>query len=85
METTKLTLSIPKRVLLEAKTYSQKTGQPLSRLVGRYFSLLASNLKKKGATDDEVTPKVRRVTGIARSRHDEKELLSGALLQKYRR
>lgn len=81
---TKLTLSIPKDLLVEAKSYSQRTHQPLSQLVSRYFAILARSLKrKKGSTD--VTPTVKRVTGLAKSTKDDGELLFEALSSKHLR
>lgn len=83
METSKLTLSIPKKILLEAKAYSHKTRQPLSRLVSRYFSLLGKNMKaKKG--EGPITPRVKQVTGLAKSGKSDENLLFDALTQKYR-
>lgn len=78
----KLTLSIPKKLLWEAKLYSRKTRQPLSRLVSRYFSLLALNLAR-GKGQDAVTSKVRQMTGLAKSDRSEKELLFDSLKRKY--
>lgn len=84
MQIAKLTLSIPKTVLDEAKVYSRKTHQPLSRLVSRYFSVLAHALSHKSADKDRITTKVRRLTGIAKSMRKDDDLLFEALSQKYK-
>lgn len=82
MNTTKLTLSIPKKVLSLAKAYSAKTDQPLSQLVSRYFLLLA----KTNSDDDRhfaISDRVKSVTGIAKSSVDDDELLFKSLNKKY--
>ncbi|MBI2981029.1 MAG: hypothetical protein HYY44_01785 [Deltaproteobacteria bacterium] len=83
MNTTKLTLSIPKDLLEEAKIYSRKARQPLSRLVSRYFSLLSRRGKTQEASSG-ITSKVKKVTGLSRSEKTEKEILFDALSHKYR-
>lgn len=80
MLATKLTLSIPPKVLSRAKSYSRKTGQPLSRLVSRYFSALSG----VGEGRKEITLKVRRVTGLVSSKKRDEDLLFEALASKYR-
>lgn len=82
METTKLTLSIPKKVLRGAKTYSQKTHQPLSQLVTHYFSVLIQSFKKNDPHG--VTPRVQNITGIVRSSESAEDLLFDALTKKYK-
>lgn len=84
MMTSKLTLSIPKNILDEAKVYSRKTHQPLSRLVSRYFSALTQTLGHKSTDKDRITSKVRRLTGIAKSSRSDDELLFEALSDKYK-
>ena len=79
MNTVKLTLSIPERVLVEAKAYSRRVGEPLSRLVSRYFTLLS----RQEGTGSSIASCVRRVTGIVRSSKTAKELLSEAFEEKY--
>lgn len=82
--TSKLTLSIPKAVLDEAKVYSRKTRQPLSRLVSHYFSILSRIGTRKNANDSTITPRVRGITGLAKSDVSDKQLLFEALSHKYR-
>lgn len=82
MENTKLTLSIPKKLLVRAKAYSKKSHQPLSFLVSRYFALLSRSEAFEGA--DLVASRVKQVTGLAKSGRNEKDLLFEALTGKYR-
>jgi len=79
MSTVKLTLSIPEKLLSEAKEYAERVGEPLSRLVSRYFSVLS----EQGGEGAAVSPKVRRVTGIAKSDRAGKELLFESFKGKY--
>lgn len=82
MATTKVTLSIPQAILDEAKVYSQKTKQPLSQLVTRYFAILARGLKLKKSREG-ITPKVVQVTGLAKSEKEDEKLLFEAVRDKY--
>lgn len=82
MNTTKLTLSIPKNLVEEAKVYSRKTRQPLSRLVSRYFALLSRKGRKKETSS--ITMKVKKATGLVHTEKKEREVLLEALSQKYR-
>lgn len=83
MNTTKLTLSIPKNLVEEAKIYSRKTRQPLSRLVSRYFALLSRKERKKELSPS-ITMKVKKATGLVHTEKEEREVLLEALSQKYR-
>ncbi len=78
MSTVKLTLSIPERLLAEAKAYAIKAGQPLSQLVSRYFAILSGQEKEAS-----ISPRVRRITGIAKGSKADDELLTEALKGKY--
>ena len=82
MESIKLTLSIPKRVLADAKAYSRLTHQPLSQLVSRYFSLLTAAKAPKGK-GGRVSRKVQELTGIAKTSKSTKAILLESLLEKY--
>ena len=84
MSTSKLTLSIPKKLLLQAKSYSRKTHRPLSQLVSEYFRTLANPLESNEA-DKKISKRVLAVTGLAKSSKTEKELLFEALEEKYRK
>ncbi len=83
MSTVKLTLSIPKRLLGEAKAYSRKTRQPLSRLVSRYFALLARTTTQD-KTAGMVGPRVKQATGLAKGARAAEQVLLEALVDKYR-
>jgi hypothetical protein len=82
MNQVKLTLSIPKKLLWEAKLYSRKTHQPLSRLVSRYFSILIRDPAEPGGRE-AVSSRVKQVTGLAKSDRHEKGLLFDSLRRKY--
>lgn len=82
--TTKLTLSIPKKVLLDAKHYSRVAHRPLSQLVSEYFTALSKGLHLPKNKKQEISPQVLRVTGLAKTTKQEKELLWEVLSQKYR-
>lgn len=83
MDATKLTLSIPGKLLVDAKAYSQKTHQPLSRLVSHYFSVLVQALRSK-ESQMPISAKVRTATGIVQSKKEEDKLLFEALQEKYK-
>ncbi|MCI9843785.1 DUF6364 family protein [Flavobacterium pectinovorum] len=57
---TKLTLSLEKEVIEQAKSYAKKTGRSLSELVESYFK----NLIEKEQTYDDIPPKVKKLIGI---------------------
>lgn len=80
----KLTLSVPKNLLEEAKAYSRKTHQPLSRLVSHYFSVLSRIGTRKDTKDSIITLRVRGITGLVKSEASDKQLLLDALSHKYR-
>jgi hypothetical protein len=56
---TKLTLSLEKTVIEQAKSYAKKTGRSLSELVESYFK----NLTSKPEDDQEIHPKVKKLIG----------------------
>jgi hypothetical protein len=56
---TKLTLSLEKAVIEQAKSYAKKTGRSLSELVESYFK----NLTSKPEDDQEIHPKVKKLIG----------------------
>lgn len=76
----KLTLSIPKEVLHQAKLYSKRTHQPLSQLVSRFFTKLA---KESDSAPKNISAKVKMVTGIAKTDRDDTDALIEALSEKY--
>ena len=56
---TKLTLSLEKTVIEDAKLYAKKTGRSLSELVENYFK----NLTDKSETAEDIHPKVKKLIG----------------------
>lgn len=56
---TKLTLSLEKTVIEDAKSYAKKTGRSLSELVESYFK----NLTEKSEIADDIHPKVKKLIG----------------------
>lgn len=56
---TKLTLSLDKEVIEQAKSYAKKTGRSLSELVESYFR----NLTEKTEKEDEIHPKIKKLIG----------------------
>ena len=56
---TKLTLSLEKRVIENAKSYAKKTGRSLSELVENYFK----NLTEKSEIPEDIHPKVKKLIG----------------------
>ena len=56
---TKLTLSLEKEVIEQAKSYAKKTGRSLSELVESYFK----NLIEKTEKEDDIHPKVKKLIG----------------------
>jgi hypothetical protein len=56
---TKLTLSLEKTVIEDAKSYAKKTGRSLSELVENYFK----NLTEKSEIANDIHPKVKKLIG----------------------
>jgi hypothetical protein len=56
---TKLTLSLEKTVIDDAKSYAKKTGRSLSELVESYFK----NLTEKTEKENDIHPKVKKLIG----------------------
>ena len=80
METAKLTLSIPKDILIKAKLFSKRTGKPISRLVAHYFSSLPS-----AKSPYPITSRVKQVTGLVKKIPQRiKDPLLEAMLERYR-
>ena len=58
---TKLTLSMDKEVIEEAKKYARKKNTSLSKLVKSYLQSITRNKAEK---DTEITPLVKSLSGI---------------------
>jgi len=82
MKPTKLTLSIPKDLVEQAKNYSHKVNKSLSYLVSRYFEGFSIHSKKQ-KIKSSISLTVQKVTGIAKSQKNESKILFEALEEKY--
>lgn len=80
---TKLTLTIEKEVIEEAKRYAKEKGQSLSGLVENYFKLLTRD--KIQISQKELSPRTRKLRGILKVENDfdYKEVLTEELSKKY--
>jgi len=80
---TKLTLTIEKDVIEEAKEYAKEKGQSLSDLVENYFKLLTKNKRK--ISTKEISPRVNNLRGILKVEDDfdYKKVLTEELSKKY--
>lgn len=79
----KLTLTIDKDVIKEAKNYAKEKGQSLSDLVQNYFKLLTKDERKVEAS--ELSPRIKRLRGILKADNDfdYKKVLEEQLSKKY--
>ncbi len=80
---TKLTLTIEKDVIEEAKRYAKDKGESLSGLVENYFKLLTNN--KRRIKPNQLSPRIRRLRGIIKveKNFDYKKTLTEELSKKY--
>jgi len=80
---TKLTLTIEKVIIEEAKEYAKEKGQSLSDLVENYFKLLTKDERKVKA--NQLSPRVKRLRGILKvdKSIDYKKTLEEELTKKY--
>jgi len=63
---TKLTLSLEKEVIENAKIYAKGTGRSLSEMVENYFRNLVSGSQNDNKIEDkygDIDPKVRKIIG----------------------
>ena len=62
---TKLTLSLEKTVIEDAKIYAKGTGRSLSEMVENYFkSLVAKSNKDPNDNNDGIDPSLKELIGI---------------------
>ena len=63
---TKLTLSLEKEVIEQAKIYAKGTGRSLSEMVENYFRSLIEKSNKKNKDDvyDDIDPQLKKLIGI---------------------
>jgi len=80
---TKLTLTIEKDIIEEAKIYARDKGQSLSDIVENYFKLLTKDNREIKPT--QLSPRVRRLRGIisVEEDFDYKKVLVEELSKKY--
>lgn len=80
---TKLTLSLKKEVIEQAKIYAKGTGRSLSEMVENYFKSLVSNSNKK--TEIDIDDRLKKITGIVTlpPDFDEKKAIQEYLEEKY--
>jgi hypothetical protein len=80
---TKLTLTIDKEIIEQAKKYATEKGRSLSDMVENYFKfLIESRLDEKPET---LSPRVQRLRGIlkVKSDFDYKKILEEERIKKY--
>ena len=78
----KLTLSLNKTIIENAKIYAKSNNISLSKLIESYLAVLTRKKKKKS----EITPLVKSLSGIIElpTDFDEKESYSEYLTEKYK-
>ncbi len=78
---TKLTLTIEKEIIEQAKLYAKRKGRSLSELIENYLMFLTVDKKEA----HELTPKVRKLLGSIKLPHnfDNKKAYSEYLSKKY--
>ena len=83
---TKLTLTLEKEVIQQAKAYAKNHGQSLSKMVENYFKIITEKEKNKYNLDEnELSPRVKKLRGIISldEEIDYKEVLIEELQKKY--
>lgn len=82
---TKLTLSLEKTVIENAKIYAKGTGRSLSEMVENYFKSLMSNSNNNKNNEDEFESSIKKITGIVSlpPNFDEKKAVQEYLEEKY--
>ena len=80
---TKLTLTIEKDIIEEAKLYAKDKGQSLSDIVENYFKLLTKDKRK--IKPNQLSPRISRLRGIIKvdKDFDYKKVLAEELSKKY--
>jgi hypothetical protein len=82
---TKLTLSLEKEVIEQAKIYAKGTGRSLSEMVESYFKNLTSKEEKNNSAGTDIEEQLKKITGIVTlpSDFDEKKAIQEYLEEKY--
>lgn len=80
---TKLTLTIEKEIIEEAKEYAKEKGQSLSDLVENYFKLLTK--ENREIKPKQLSPRIQRLKGVLKvdKNFDYKQVLEEELAKKY--
>lgn len=83
---TKLTLSLDKEIIEQAKIYAKGTGRSLSEMVESYFKSL-STPQRKNEDEDDAQKKLNRISGIVKlpPDYDEKAAVLNYLEEKHLR
>ncbi|MRT15383.1 hypothetical protein F3C99_00240 [Vitellibacter sp. q18] len=78
----KLTLSLNKSIIENAKRYAKTNNISLSKLIESYLA----SLTKRTNNEPEITPLVKSLSGVIElpSKFDEKEAYSEYLMEKYK-
>ncbi len=78
----KLTLSLNKSIIENAKTYAKSNNISLSKLIESYLA----SLTKRANKEPEITPLVKSLSGVIElpSDYDQKEAYSEYLMEKYK-
>ena len=82
---TKLTLSLEKEVIEQAKIYAKGTGRSLSEMVESYFKNLTSTAEKNNFESNDIEEQLKKITGIVTLPidFDEKKAIQEYLEEKY--
>jgi hypothetical protein len=76
---TKLTLSLDKEIIAEAKSYARSRQVSLSKLIENYLNSLSHEPKNR----DAISPLVESLTGIIPSDYDERKDYRNYIDKKY--
>lgn len=78
----KLTLSLDKRIIDEAKVYAKSNNISLSKLIESYLN----SLTKRTSNQTEITPLVESLSGVIElpEDFDEKDIYTNHLIEKYK-
>jgi len=81
---TKLTLTIDKSVIEQAKEYAQKKNRSISRIVEEYLQNIAMNRDSVAFSNNIKSPITDSISGLFQDNGKSyKEMLEEALLEKY--
>ncbi len=81
---TKLTLTMEKKIIEQAKEYAARNGESLSELVANYFKYLTNYSDNE--LEQELSPLVKKLKGIIKIEgdFDYKQVLQEELAKKYK-